>query len=101
MYSDKSDVTVFVCLFVCILIHAIPNKISLSCLCRLERTRGSSIIQEDEKMTLVVVCEGENTTLISVEVLSILRLVGPRPQWCACILLTLVHHQSGSVEDPM
>ena len=55
--------------------------------------------QEGKKTTLVVVGKGEKTTLLSIEVPSILQLAGPRPQ-VAYTLLTLVR-QSLAVEDPV
>ena len=48
---------------------------SLSRVCRLSRR---CVDREGKKTTLVVVGKGENTTLLSVEVPSILQLAGPR-----------------------
>ena len=83
-------------LFNCVLIHASNIKMSLSRVCRLSRR---CVDREGKKTTLVVVGKGENTTLLSVEVPSILQLAGPRPQG-AYTLLTLVR-QSLAVEDPV
>ena len=92
MHSDKY-------LFKCVLIHASNIKISLSPLSLVSSSSRQCVDREGKKTTLVVVDKGENTTLLFVEVLSILRLAWPRPQ-CACTLLTLVR-QSRAVEDPV